>query len=90
VIEGMLMEKPVLVHALGGPAETVADGVTGWHIKAPTLDRFAAGLDAALSDRNRWTTMGQDARLHALAQYTHRDAARRILAIMSEWTGGAR
>jgi glycosyltransferase involved in cell wall biosynthesis len=90
VIEGMLMEKPVLVHALGGPAETVVNRVTGWHIRSATRDDFAAGLDAVFADRARWTSMGRDARRHALANYTHRDAARRILAIIEERTGGAR
>jgi glycosyltransferase involved in cell wall biosynthesis len=90
VIEGMLMEKPVLVHASGGPAETVVDRQTGWHIRSATRDDFIAGLDAVFADRAHWASMGSNARRHALANYTHRDAARRILAIIEERTGGAR
>ena len=35
-IEAMAMRRPVLVHALGGPKETVVDGETGWHTEVPT------------------------------------------------------
>ncbi|WP_174275246.1 glycosyltransferase family 4 protein, partial [Sphingomonas bacterium] len=51
VIEGMLMAKPLLVHALGGPAETVVDGEDGWHVTEPTASGFAAGIDRAMADR---------------------------------------
>jgi glycosyltransferase involved in cell wall biosynthesis len=90
VIEGMLMGKPALVHALGGPAETVLDGNTGWHIGAPTTAAFAAGLDAAYRDRARWLEMGEAARRHALGHFTHRDATRRILAIIARHRHGKR
>lgn len=83
VIEGMLMGKPALVHALGGPAETVPDGTAGWHVAAPTVEAFAGGLDRAYRDRARWPSMGDAARRHALAHFTHREAARRILAIVA-------
>lgn len=84
VIEAMLMAKPVLVHALGGPAETVLDGSTGWHVAGPTVAAFADGLDAAFRVRKHWPAMGQAARRHALAHYTHRHATKRILAIIGE------
>src|SRR5690606_20743736 len=35
VIEAMAMERPVLAHALGGPTETIEDGITGWHVEGP-------------------------------------------------------
>ena len=51
VVEAMMMGRPVLVHALGGPAETVVDGVTGWHVNDPSAESFAAGIERALSDQ---------------------------------------
>jgi glycosyltransferase involved in cell wall biosynthesis len=70
VIEAMLMRKPVLVHALGGPAETVTDGVTGWHVTTPSVEAIAAGLRRAFADRSRWCEMGDNARRHALEHFT--------------------
>jgi len=70
VVEAMMMRKPVLVHASGGPAETVADGATGWHVAAPTVEAFKAGIRRALDDRERWPRMGQAARAEALEKYS--------------------
>jgi glycosyltransferase involved in cell wall biosynthesis len=81
VIEAMMMGKPVLVHALGGPAETVLDGQTGWHIHTPTEEAFAAGIRRALEDRPRWPDMCRAARRHALANFTKRIVAERYIDI---------
>jgi glycosyltransferase involved in cell wall biosynthesis len=70
VIEAMLMGKPVLVHALGGPAETVLDGKTGWHVQDPTVEGFAAGIRRCLDDRALWHEMGVAANDRALANYS--------------------
>jgi glycosyltransferase involved in cell wall biosynthesis len=69
-VEGMMMEKPVLVHASGGPAETVVDNETGWHVAGATVEDFAAGIRRALADRPRWREMGIAARARALALYS--------------------
>lgn len=70
VIEAMAMQKPVLVHALGGPAETVIDGVTGWHTHDPTVEGFSQGIERCLSDRQRWEEMGIAARQHVLENFS--------------------
>ena len=70
VVEAMMMRTPVLVHALGGPAETIVDGVTGWHVHAATVDAFADGLRRALIDQPRWAEMGEAARQQALQRFT--------------------
>ena len=70
VVEAMMTAKPVLVHALGGPAETVIDGVTGWHVKEPTVEAFKAGILRALADRPRWAEMGAAARARALEHFS--------------------
>ncbi len=68
-VEAMMMERPVLTHAAGGPGETVLDGVTGWHVPDPSIEAFARGLQRALGDRGRWGDMGVAARRHALAHF---------------------
>lgn len=70
VVEAMMMGRPALVHALGGPAETVVDGETGWHVDQPTPDALAAGIRRALADRQRWDEMGRAARRRALDHFT--------------------
>lgn len=70
VVEAMLMQTPVLVHALGGPAETVVDGKTGWHVHEPTVEGFAAGIRRVMADRGRWPEMGITARQHALENFS--------------------
>jgi len=82
IIEGMLMRKPLLVHASGGPAETVDDGIDGWHIEAPTVASFECGLLRAMSERESWCQKGENARAHALREFTNIHAAERILSIM--------
>lgn len=80
VVEAMLMARPVLAHALGGPAETVVDGVTGWHVPEPSVDAYVAGLRRVLDDRPRWDQMGRAARTRALEQFTTARQAERFLA----------
>ena len=70
VVESMMMGRPVLAHALGGPAETVVDGVTGWHAAPATIEGLSAGLRRALADRQRWPEMGLAARDHAQRHFT--------------------
>ncbi|MET0659267.1 MAG: glycosyltransferase family 4 protein, partial [Steroidobacteraceae bacterium] len=82
VIEGMLVGKPLLVHALGGPAETVRNGIDGWHITDPSVAGFERGVRDALRDRSSWTDIGARAAEHARAHFTHLHAAERIIAVM--------
>lgn len=70
IVEAMMMGKPVLVHALGGPAETVVDGQTGWHVNEPTVAALKAGLLRALGEREKWAAMGEAGRQRALAHFS--------------------
>ena len=80
VIESMLMETPVLVHALGGPAETVIDGETGWHIQEATVDALSKGIERALTDQGNWSAMGKFSRQHALENFGTSASVDRYLA----------
>jgi glycosyltransferase involved in cell wall biosynthesis len=70
VIEAMLMGKPVLVHALGGPAETVINGVTGWHVPDANLECFRHAIERAIEERARWRAMGYAALQHARGEFS--------------------
>lgn len=85
VIEGLMLGKPVLAHAAGGPSETIIDGETGWLIPTPDLDAFTAGLGRALADRPRWSAMGAQARTYALEHFTADKMTGRVLAVMEQF-----
>ena len=84
VIEAMLMARPVLAHAAGGPGETVVDGRTGWHTHDPTVDGWTAALRRVLDDRPRWPTLGQQARQHARAHFTAERQRQRYLDLLHD------
>ena len=89
VVEAMLMQKPVLVHALGGPAETVADGVTGWHVASPSVESVTRGLTRALSDRSNWPAMGRAGRERALRRFSLARQADQYCGILDDLCFGA-
>ncbi|MEM8874668.1 MAG: glycosyltransferase family 4 protein [Planctomycetota bacterium] len=70
VIESMLMGVPVLVHAHGGPAETVRDGGTGWHITGMDQESVNAGMARVLADESRWPAFGESARMRGLTHFS--------------------
>lgn len=82
VIEGMMLGKPVLAHAAGGPSETIVDGETGWLIPSPDISAFTTALARMLDDRAAWPAMRRAARTHALAHFTADHMVERVLAII--------
>ncbi len=90
VVEAMMMGKPVLVHALGGPAETVLDGQTGWHVHEPTVEGFKAGLLRALGEREKWAAMGAAGRQRALEQFSLSRQAKQYVDIVRQRLGNRR
>jgi glycosyltransferase involved in cell wall biosynthesis len=90
VIEAMMMGRPVLAHALGGPGETVANGRTGWLVDSAAPEDLARGIQGALRDRSRWGEMGFAARSHAIQEFSIAAAVQRYLRVVrenGEWTG---
>jgi glycosyltransferase involved in cell wall biosynthesis len=84
VLESMMCETPALVHASGGPAETVIDGETGWHYHAPEAADIREGFLKAIGDRDRWPEMGTAARKHALEHFSLEAQAEHYLGIVRE------
>lgn len=84
VVEAMMMEKPVLAHALGGPTETVLDGITGWHVREPTAAALQAGLIRAMGDQSRWGQMGTAGRTRALEHFSLGRQAQQYIQLLSQ------
>ena len=90
VVEAMMMGRPVLVHASGGPAETVVDGVTGWHIPEASEDSLREGILRALADRERWPEMGRAAHQRALEKFNIQRQADFYLAVLNKKIAAAK
>lgn len=65
VIESMAAGKPVVVTDVGGNAEAVEHGKTGYVVPARDVDKLAEAICALLADRNLAHRMGQAGRLRA-------------------------
>ncbi len=84
VVEAMMMGRPVLVHALGGPAETVLDGQTGWHCQGTTARDWADAIRRVLGDEASWKEVGSAARAHALENFSIERVSARYLSLVSK------
>jgi glycosyltransferase involved in cell wall biosynthesis len=49
VVEAQAMGRPVIASDLGGPVETVEQGVTGWRVPPGDPDALAAAIEAVLA-----------------------------------------
>jgi glycosyltransferase involved in cell wall biosynthesis len=70
VIEGMLAGLPVVATRVGGTAELVQDGVTGWLVPPQDERALASALGRLLDDPHQRRTMGEAGRQRALRRLT--------------------
>lgn len=61
VVEAMLSGRPCLVTDVGGSAEVVEDGRSGWVAESPTPNALDRALEAAWAARAQWEVMGRRA-----------------------------
>jgi glycosyltransferase involved in cell wall biosynthesis len=61
-IEAMSYGRPALVSAIGGLAEVVVDGVTGWLVPPGRADALALALGRIIEDPAAWSGFAQAAR----------------------------
>lgn len=85
VIEAQAMERCVIASDLGGPRETVEEGVTGWRVPPGDAAALAAAIDRILAlpvaDR---VAMGARARAAVLAGFTTARMQAATLAVYRE------
>ena len=89
VIEAQAMGRLVIASDLGGPVETVEDGVTGWRVPPGDADALAITIDYALSlpqaDR---LGMEEAARASVLRSYTKQAMQEATLDVYEELLAG--
>lgn len=90
IVEAMLMEKPVIAHALGQPAHTIDDGRTGWLYHRPDAMAITEALRRALAMHAQWPAMGRAARAEVLACYASETASHHYLDLLRTQAGQAR
>lgn len=69
-VQSALAGRPVIASRVGGLAEIVVDGVTGWLVPAADPDALAARMLACIDSPDRGRSVGVHARNHALATFT--------------------
>ena len=65
IVEAMAMACPVVATPVGIAPEVVVDGRTGILSESPEPEGLARALERALAVRDRWDTMGEEARRSA-------------------------
>jgi len=80
LIEAMLCGRPAVVTDVGGNADWIDDGVTGFIASASTVPAFSAALERAWGLRCRWPTMGKVA--HEVAISRFRDAGQALFEVL--------
>ncbi len=88
VIEAQAMGRPVIAGALGGAAETVEPGVTGWRVPAHDAAALAATLDVVLRlTEDERALLAAQARAAVLARFTASRMQAATLAVYNELLG---
>ena len=83
LIEAMLCGRPSVVTEIGGNAEWVEDGVTGFVAGAPNTKLFGSALERAWQAQGAWEKMGQRAQQSAWAKYDKNPGASLLNILLS-------
>jgi starch synthase len=79
VIEAMASGTPVVASKVGGVAEVVEDGVTGFLVPSGDVPSLNDRLALLLGDPGRARRMGEAARARVLERFTWTQVAQRCL-----------
>ncbi|MBF2004219.1 MAG: glycosyltransferase [Chlorogloeopsis fritschii C42_A2020_084] len=83
LVEAMLCGRPAVVTDVGGNAEWIEDGETGFIADAPTVKLFNAALDRAWQAQNNWKQMGIKAHEYATTKLDY-SPGRSLLKLVLE------
>jgi glycosyltransferase involved in cell wall biosynthesis len=84
VLEAMASETPVIASRIGGLAEVVVHGATGYLVTPGDVDELRARIADLLGDPRRARAMGRAGRALVLERFTWEQCARRCLQAYEE------
>jgi len=82
MLESMAMETPVVATDVGGLAEAILPGETGFLVPPGDGTALAEALDEALGDHKQLRRMGRQARRLALDRFTKAEMVRRTAEVL--------
>lgn len=88
LVEAMLSGRVPIVTDVGGSAEIVDDGATGFLAAAPTEDSLDAAMERAWQRRDEWKTIGAEAAT-AIRTLVPADPAEAMAALLLQLTATA-
>ena len=83
-VEAMMCGRPVIATDVGGNAEIIEDGVTGFIAEAPTVRSFGKAMERAWQARDQWPVMGRKAHVKA-KELAGDDPAGLLLKILTKF-----
>lgn len=84
-VEAQAMGRPVIASGIGGCAETIIDGKTGWLVPPDDADALARALEEALAlDANAREALGTAAMMHVRENYALERMVDGTLAVYDE------
>jgi glycosyltransferase involved in cell wall biosynthesis len=89
LVEVMLCGRPAVVTDVGGNAEWIEDGKTGFIAEAATAKSFGRALERAWLARGEWEKMGITARNKALTKFD-KSAGKSLLKVLFDATYSSR
>jgi glycosyltransferase involved in cell wall biosynthesis len=81
LVEAMLCGRTAIVTDVGGNAEWIEDGQTGFVAEAPTAKSFGSALERAWLTQADWQKMGMQARRNALLKFD-KSAGKSLLKVI--------
>jgi glycosyltransferase involved in cell wall biosynthesis len=69
IVEAMLCGRPCVATDVGGAAEWIVDGISGFIAAAATTDSLDKALEKAWQEKDRWGAIGIQAHARAMALY---------------------
>lgn len=84
MVESMACGKPALGTPVGGIPELIEEGKTGWLSDTVAVSSISEALERAWSDRERWTSMGQQAAAFVAEQYNQQSSFQKLLAKLQD------
>lgn len=87
-LEAMIQERAVVATATGGTVEQIVDGESGLLVPPGDAAAMARAIGGLLEDRHRRETLGRNARMRVMVEFTEEKMTDRLLEMYGELRAG--